>query len=92
MNHDDSRKSDDAHQVLQFRPRTGKARTRRPDKVLPRKDEARSPVRDFARYQQSPGRDDYSHRMKMNAVVVALTSVLVTAGVWIVTMIAHPHS
>ena len=90
MDLEHSGKPDGTHQVVPFRPRTGK--TRRPDKLVFRSGERGSPVRDFAKYHQPHGRDDYGHRMKMNAIVLVLTSTMVMAGVWMVTMITHPHS
>ena len=90
MNLDDTRFS--GSRVVAFRPRRKKSRPDRPDKSAFRNSDAASPVRDFAKYQKSPVREDYGHRMRMNAIIFAFMSMLAMAGVWIVTMIAHPHA
>ena len=49
-----------------------------------------SPVPDFAKYECPESDDDeYRHRMTVNAVAAAFTSVLILAGVWIANMMAH---
>jgi hypothetical protein len=92
MNLDSSGFPPPDNHVVQFRPRRKKSQPDRPDKSTFRDADGPSPVRDFARYQRALGRDDYRHRMRMNAIVFAFTTTLVVAGVWLVTMIAHPHS
>ena len=45
------------------------------------------PVDDLAKFEQDE--DDYRHRMKMNALALLVTAVLVIAGVWLATKLAE---
>jgi hypothetical protein len=46
------------------------------------------PVDDLTRYERADDGDDYRHRMRMNAVSLAVLAALVVAGVWIANAIA----
>lgn len=48
-----------------------------------------SPVRDLEKYDRGNDTDDYAHRMKMNALAVAVLAVLVGGGMWIVDTMAQ---
>jgi len=52
-------------------------------------DPCRSAVPDLARYECREGDDDFGHRMVVNVVALACTSVLILAGLQLVTMMAH---
>ena len=79
------------NRVVRFRPRRKKSRPDRLDKASFRDFDGPSPVRDFVRYQREFVHDHYGHRMRANAAVLAFTATLVVAGVWLVTMLTHPH-
>jgi hypothetical protein len=48
-----------------------------------------SPVPDLAKYECSELDDEYRHRMIINAIALAFTSLLILAGVWLTDMMAH---
>ena len=77
----------DTGRVIRFRPRGASpgrwrwlARPRRSD---------RAPVADLSKYERGTGEDDYRHRMKMNALAVAITVVLMGIGTWLAVTIAE---
>jgi hypothetical protein len=47
-----------------------------------------SPVSDLAEFERTEERDDYRHRMLVNAAALAFTALLVVAGVWIAESMA----
>jgi len=68
-------------QVLRFR-RRGDESTGRVSPAQPA--EARSePDDDFARYEQDNEEIDYRQRRLMNVIAIAITAILLGAGVWI---------
>jgi hypothetical protein len=79
----------DYGRVIQFRPRIdiGSHSGNAPiDNAGPKY----SPVPDLAKYECPESDDDeYRHRMTVNAIAAAFTSVLILAGVWIASMMAH---
>jgi hypothetical protein len=79
-----------AGRVLLFRPRRGAGRPAAP-RVVPRAahDLDGAPIDDLAKYEQVDDRDDYAHRMRMNAAAVILVTILVGAGVWIANTMAE---
>ena len=77
--------------VVNFPPRKPKSIAARRDKSAALVSGANSSVRDFSKYQKSPGSSDYRHRMTMNIIVFAFSSTLVMAGVWIALRLT-PHS
>ena len=91
MNLKDAQSSGPDARVVQFRPRKRKFAVTRRDKPAARDTGMDSPVRDFSKYQKSPGVSDYRHRMTMNIIVFAFSSTLVMAGVWIALRLT-PHS
>ncbi len=91
MNLKDAKSSGQDERVVQFRPRKRKSLATRRDKSAVRDAGTDSPVRDFSKYQKSPGGSDYRHRMTMNVIVFAFSSTLVMAGVWIALRLT-PHS
>ncbi len=48
-----------------------------------------TPVDGVEKYARTSERDDYRHRMTMNAAAVAVTLVLMLVGVWLTTSIAQ---
>jgi hypothetical protein len=46
------------------------------------------PVADLSKYETAKAEDDYRHRMTMNALALAVTTVLVVVGTWLVVAIA----
>ena len=44
---------------------------------------------DLRKYECTENDDDYRHRMTMNALAAAYTTILVLAGVWLLNMLAH---
>jgi hypothetical protein len=77
--------SDNVNQVIPFRPR-GDAGWRRPARALKPPD---TPVEDLGKYERGEHTDDYKHRMQMNFLALAVTVVLIVAGVWIAETIAE---
>ncbi|MBM3529240.1 MAG: hypothetical protein FJX62_14215 [Alphaproteobacteria bacterium] len=67
--------------ILKFRPR-GSLFARH----VPRP----PPVEDLGKFERAPDQpDDYRHRMKMNGLALAVTIVLVAAGIWIADTMAQ---
>ena len=75
--------------VIRFRPRKGGSRVSRGGKNLIGNADQYSPVPDLSRYQGKESSDEYWHRMMVNAVAFAFTSILVVAGVWLALMMSH---
>ena len=77
---------EDHGRIVQFRPRT-----RPPVQVQAFSNLAseHSPVDDLAQYSSSEDRDEYVHRMKMNAIAVVFLAALVGGGIWIVDIMAQ---
>jgi hypothetical protein len=78
---------DDDSRVVRFRPRgsASRARWRWPsarDKL------GDSPVDGLAKYERGESDDDYRHRMKMNALALVFTVLLMAAGIWLVGKLA----
>jgi len=48
-----------------------------------------SPVADLSKYEGPESKDDYRHRMVVNAVALAFVSLLSLAGFWLLNVIAH---
>jgi hypothetical protein len=83
----------DYGRVIQFRPRIGMSRRGPPgNAAIENAEPDYSPVPDLAKYECPESDDDefeYRHRMTVNAIAAAFTSVLILAGVWIANMMAH---
>jgi len=77
--------------VVQFRLRKRKSPATRRNKSAVLDTSTDSPVRDFSKYQKSPGVSDYRHRMAMNVLVFAFSGTLVMAGLWLALRLT-PHS
>jgi hypothetical protein len=77
--------------VLQFRPRHDARRGRnRGNPLLWNKETNYSPVSDLTKYERaSEAVDDYRHRMIVNVIAFVYVSMLVLAGVWLATSMAH---
>jgi hypothetical protein len=71
-------RTEERGRVLPFRPRAVRSRN---DKLL--REQARSPVPDLSRFHRLSDKEDYGHRMLMNALAFAVLSVMVFFGVWI---------
>jgi hypothetical protein len=91
VNLKDAKPSGRDERVVQFRPRKLKSVVAHRDKSGALDGGTDSSVRDFSKYQKSPGGSDYRHRMTMNIIVFAFSSTLVMAGVWIALRLT-PHS
>jgi len=77
-------------QVIRFRPRKGGSRVSRGGKsLIGNADPDRSPVPDLSGYQGRESSEEYRHRMMVNVVAFAFTSILVVAGVWLALMMSH---
>jgi hypothetical protein len=76
--------SQDHGRVIRFRPR-GTPSWRVPLLHSRRTD---APVADLSKYESAKGEDDYRHRMTMNALALAVTTVLVVIGTWLAISIA----
>jgi hypothetical protein len=80
----------DEHRVLQFRPRSAAFRRLPRSKLTNFNGGPRySPVPDLAKYESAHARDDYRNRMVINAIAFIYIGLLILAGVWIVTGMAH---
>jgi hypothetical protein len=68
-------------QVLPFRPRGSPfARNAPPPPLIP----------NLEKYERAPDEpDDFRHRMLMNGLGLAVTAVLIVAGIWIADVMAH---
>jgi hypothetical protein len=73
--------------VIRFRPRgTSPSGWRWPVRRGPRDE---TPVADLSKYERAPPDDDYRHRMAMNALALAITAVLIGAGIWLAVSISE---
>jgi hypothetical protein len=73
------------NRVVPFRPRrAARSRWGWPTRRPP----SDGPVEDLAKYEQAEPKDDYRHRMKMNALAAVVTILLVITGVWLAEKIA----
>jgi hypothetical protein len=67
-------------QILPFRPRGSPFSRNTPP----------PPVPDLEKYEHAPEEpDDFRHRMLMNGLGLAVTIVLIVAGLWIADVMAH---
>jgi hypothetical protein len=73
--------------VILFRPRA-KATSPAPQPAASGGPALASPVSDLAKFERSVGRDDYRHRMVVNAIALAFTVLLAAAGIWIAESMA----
>lgn len=65
--------------ILQFRPRGSLFKSNLPP-----------PVPDLEKYEHAPNEpDDFRHRMIMNGLGLAVTVVLIMAGLWMAEVMAH---
>lgn len=87
----ESHQSDsDSGRVLQFRPRPGARLGRnRGSGLLWHEEAGYSPVPDFTKYEHTNDIDDYRHRMIVNVIAFVYVGMLVLAGVWLATSMAH---
>jgi len=84
---DRSPPTNDDGRVVPFRPRaTGRGGWRWP---LRGSQHGVEPVGDLAKFERTESEDDYRHRMKMNALALIVTIILVIAGVWLVGKLAQ---
>jgi hypothetical protein len=82
-------KSEDEHQVLEFRPRASTRLGQRKDfaKFQPRE---RPEPNDLSRYEQEREEpDDFRHRMLANLAAIAFTIALIAVGLWLAKNIAE---
>ena len=77
---DGSTSPDSKHRVV-VNFRRGPSGVRRPPAVPP-------PVNDLANYSRSSERDDYRHRMLVNAAALLFLIALIGAGLWIADSMA----
>ena len=71
--------SDGEHQILSFRRRPGGVR--RPLPTPP-------PVDDLAKFSRGDDKDDYRHRMMVNAAAFLFVALLIAAGLWLADTMA----
>ena len=73
--------------VVPFRPRSGLRKAWH----LPLGQRSRddSPVADLAKFERPETEDDYRHRMKMNALGLLITCVLIITGLWLAETMAE---
>jgi hypothetical protein len=81
--------SDADSRVIRFRSRTGSPRSHRGNSQIGYSGPDDSPVPDLSRYECSESKDDYRHRMAMNAIALVFVSLLSLAGFWLVNVMAH---
>ncbi len=83
---DPSPQSNDNGRIIRFRPR-GASRSgwRWPAQ---RRQTDETPVADLSQYERGSGEDDFSHRMKMNALGLLVATVLIAVGIWLAVSIA----
>jgi hypothetical protein len=63
---------------------------RRPASLRPRNTPPAPAVPDLEKYERKPDEpDDFGHRMLMNGLGLAVTAVLVLAGLWMADVMAH---
>jgi hypothetical protein len=63
---------------------------RRPGTLLRRQAPPSPAVPDLERYERTPDEpDDFRHRMVMNGLGLAVTVMLILAGLWMVDVMAH---
>jgi len=83
---DDGRVGDADRRVIPFRARSGIAPL--PIRHAASTPDPLSPVADLAEFERTDERDDYRHRMLVNAAALAFTALLVMTGVWIAESMA----
>ena len=87
--HDPLLSNETGARVIRFTPREGGLRVNRgAERFIGNADPDPSPVPDLGRYQGRESSDEYRHRMMVNAVPFAFTSLLVVAGVWLAMMMS----
>jgi hypothetical protein len=72
--------------VLRFRPRGSVLRGGWAWSPPP---EPTTPVDDLAKYERGDAVDDYRHRMIMNVLALAVTLLLIVAGIWLTNMLVQ---
>jgi hypothetical protein len=83
---DQSMPTKDSGRVIRFRPRGASASGGRWPSQRPQPGD--TPVADLTKYETTKGEDDYRHRMTINALALAATTILVVVGVWLAVTIA----
>jgi hypothetical protein len=84
---DRSPSTEEQGRIIRFRPRgTGPSGWRWP---VQRSKPADPPVADLTKFERAEGDDDYGHRMRMNALALVVTTVLIVTGVWLAITIAE---
>ena len=83
---DRSIQSKDDGRVIRFRPRGAAPSGWRwpPQRSRP----GETPVADLTTDERSQSEDDYRHRMTMNALAMAATTILIVVGTWLAVSIA----
>jgi hypothetical protein len=80
----------DYGRVIQFRPRIDMSRgSHSGNAPIDDAGPEYSPVPDLAKYEYPESDEEYRHRMIVNAIAAAFTSVLILTGVWLANMMAH---
>jgi hypothetical protein len=76
--------------IIRIRPRLGRALTdHRENTPLSYLDSCHSPVPDLAKYECPVDDDDFGHRMVVSLVALAFVSLMVLAGLQLVTVMTH---
>jgi hypothetical protein len=88
---DSLQSNENGGRIIRFRPRNGGSRvSRRGETLIDNSEPDYSPVPDLGRYQVPESSNEYRHRMIVNAIAFAFTSLLILAGVCLTMMMSHP--
>jgi hypothetical protein len=71
--------------VIPFRPRSAPRGSRHPRQAA----QSEPAVPDLAKYERREADDDYRHRMKMNALALIVTCLLIGGGLWLAETMAE---
>ena len=91
MASDSLQSNENGGRIIRFRPRHGGSRvSRRGETLIGNSEPDYSPVPDLSRYQAPESSNEYRHRMIVNAIAFAFTSLLILAGICLTMMMSHP--
>jgi hypothetical protein len=81
----EQRQETESSRVITFRPRAAKSLSTGSSTA----NLGASPVADLQEYHQAREKEDYRHRMVVNALALAFCTLLAVAGIWLVNEIAE---
>jgi hypothetical protein len=85
----EQKRQSESGRVITFRPRSPERQQNRGFHGDAPADLETSVVADLQKYQQAREKEDYRHRMVVNALALAFSVVLAFAGAWLVNEIAE---